>query len=200
MSYTYAEGFKNNAGDTWACTNSLATKSGALYVYSGALTSEQVNSPDFNITAQFTAGNDGATVDISKLRVKIVYTIPLTSSTQTGRGASGFSDVAYGSGNTIVICGASGLIQQSTDNGVTWNSVPSGVSANLRHITWSGSQFVVVGDAGTILTSSDGSAWSPQVSGVTSSIMGIARIPGGGFLVVGAQDIDRTSPHGVDWR
>ncbi len=199
MSYTYAEGFVGTAGTSWACTNSLATKSGALYVYSGALAPEQVNSPDFNVTVQFTAGNDGATVDISKLRVKIIYTVPLVSSTQTGRGANGFSDVAYGPGNMIVICGAKGLIQQSTDNETTWNSVASGVSANLRRITWDGTQFVIVGDAGTILTSPDGSVWNHQISGVTSSIMGIARIPGGGFLVVGAQDIDRTSPHGVDW-
>ncbi len=108
MSYSYQEGFKNAAGNIWACAASPATKLGSLYVFSGSLTPEQINSPDFNITFSATAGNDGATVDISKLRVKVIYSVPLSSSTQVTRGGTGFSDVAYGPGNTVVICGANG--------------------------------------------------------------------------------------------
>lgn len=196
MSVSYQEGFKNAAGDTWTCVPSAAAKVGNKYVYSGSLTPEQVNSPDFNIAIAATGG----LVNIADAKVRIIYTVPLTSSTQVGRVATNFASVAYGAGNNVVICGGNGLIQRSTDSGATWSSVDSGTAANLRRVRWGGAQFVVVGDAGTILTSSDGAAWAQQSSGVTSSIMGIARAGISGMVIVGAQDMDRVSPNGVDWR
>ncbi len=200
MSVSYQEGFKNAAGEIWTCTTSPATWNGSQYIYSGPLTPEEVNSSDFSILFSITAGNDGATVDVSKIRVKVIYSVPLASSTQVLRSGSGYMDVAYGSGNTVVICGAGGLIQLSTDNETTWSSVSSGVSANLRKIKWDGVQFVVVGDAGVILTSVDGSTWAKQDSGVTSSIMDVVVTPDREFLIVGAQDIDRMSADGMNWR
>ncbi len=200
MSKSYQEGFKNAAGNIWTCNSAPAVNVGGVYAYIGSLTPAQVNSPDFNITFSATAGNDGAAVDVSKIRVKVIYTVPLSSSTQVTRGGTGFSDVAYGPGNTVAICGANGLIQLSTDSGATWSSVSSGVSANLRKITWDGTQFVIVGDAGVILTSADGATWVSQSSGVSSSIMSIGFAPNGEMIVVGAQDIDRISTDGMIWR
>ena len=200
MSYTYQEGFKNAAGDTWACTPSLATKEGNKYVYSGALTPAQVNSPDFNVTFAGTAGSNGAVVDLSNIRVKIIYTMPLNSSTRIGRGPTSFADVAYGPGTTAVICGAKGLIQRSTDNGVSWSSVSSGTPATLRSIKWDGSQFIAAGDAGVIITSPDGLVWTSRNSGVSSSIMDIGLVGGIGKLIVGAQNIGMFSLGGVNWR
>ncbi len=200
MSFTYQEGFKDAAGDSWVCTPSLATKEGDKYVYSGTLTPAQVNSPDFNITLADTAGPNGAVVDINNIQVRIIYTVPVGSSTQTGRAPPSFADVAYGTGANVVICGGQGLIQRSTDNGATWALASSGTAANLRRIKWDGNQFIAVGDAGTIITSPDGITWTRQNSGATSSILGITVLPGEDIIIVGAQDIDRVSSDRMNWR
>ena len=190
MSYTYAEGFIDAASDTWTCTPAAATKTGSTYTYSGALTPEQVNSPDFNVLIAETAGADGAVVDLTNVTVSIIYEIPLKSATQVGRHSDSYSSVAYGGGNTMVICGANGTIVQSTDSGSSWTDIPSDTSADLRKVYWDGAQFTIVGDAGVILTSPDGASWTKQNSGVASTIMGIAKVGTRGMIVVGAQDID----------
>ena len=200
MSYTYAEGFIDAAGDGWTCTPAAATKTGSTYTYSGTLTPEQVNSPDFNILIAETAGADGALIDIKGVAVRFLYTVPLTASTQVGRFGTSYASVAYGGGNTVVICGGRGVIRRSTDSGATWASVNSGTSANLRKITWDGSQFMIVGDAGTVLISSDGLSWTRSQVSIVSSIMGVTRSPTSNiFIIVGAQNINRISGDGVTW-
>ena len=83
-----------------------------------------------------------------------------------------------------------------------WVGQSSGVSTNLRGITYSESLglFVVVGYNGTILTSSNGTTWTSQSSGVTNYLYGItySNILGL-FVAVGDSGVILTSSNGTTW-
>ena len=92
-----------------------------------------------------------------------------------------------------------GVIAYSSE-GEYWFELTSGVTANLRGITWSGTQWAVVGDAGTILTSPDAITWTAQTSSVTTPLLGVAWSPDvQTFVAVGLAGVVLTSPDGVTW-
>jgi photosystem II stability/assembly factor-like uncharacterized protein len=72
-----------------------------------------------------------------------------------------------------VAVGGQGLILRTTDGGAVWQSVASGVTDNLRSVSFSGLNGICGGDSQTILYSTDsGASWQISQSGFF----------GGGFL------------------
>ena len=104
------------------------------------------------------------------------------------------------SGTTYVNVGASGNIYSSSDS-VAWSARSSGVSANLRGVTYNaslGTRFVAAGDGGTVLTSTDGITWATQVSGVTGNLRSVASSTGL-YVAVGDNGLVTHSVDGVNW-
>jgi len=62
-------------------------------------------------------------------------------------------------GSTFVAVGENGLIFRSTDSGVTWIQMTSGVTTQLRRVRYFNGYFIAVG-AGAFLYSSDGVTWT----------------------------------------
>lgn len=84
------------------------------------------------------------------------------------------------------------------DTGSQWTSRPSGTTANLRDVVWSGTQFIAVGDSGTILTSPDGISWTQRTAGISNALWG-AVWSGTQFVVVGEYGTIFTSSDGIIW-
>jgi len=59
-------------------------------------------------------------------------------------------------GDDIWVVGAKGLIARSSDEGRTFNAIPSGVDVGLNDVAVHGEHIAIVGDQGTILQSTDG--------------------------------------------
>src|SRR5438105_240994 len=59
-------------------------------------------------------------------------------------------------GDNIWVVGAKGLIARSSDEGRTFNAIPSAVDVGLNDVTVRGERIAIVGDQGTILRSTDG--------------------------------------------
>jgi photosystem II stability/assembly factor-like uncharacterized protein len=65
--------------------------------------------------------------------------------------------------NTATAVGALGTILRTTDGGLSWTQQPTGYSAALRAVSFSGSTGYIVGDRGVILRSEDaGATWIEQ--------------------------------------
>lgn len=101
-----------------------------------------------------------------------------------------FHSVAYGSANTFVAVGGTGvdtMIFRSQDNGSSWTRVSfPGTITRLSAVAWNGARFAAVGDSGAILVSTDGTggAWgSASIPGLTPHLLTIAG--GGNRFVVG---------------
>ncbi len=71
-------------------------------------------------------------------------------------------------------------ILTSTD-GITWDTVSSGVMEGLFDVASNGSIFVAVGVVGTVITSSDGVSWKKSSSGIARNLFDIAS---NGFIMV----------------
>ena len=124
-----------------------------------------------------------------------------------GTEAACLFDVPGSDDETWVVCHLGGEISRSTDRGVTWSEITSGVGANNLHSVCSngspstaGSLFCAVGAAGDIHTSPTGSAWTARTAG--GGYAGIFRkviFAGGQFIAVGASGAIQTSPDGITW-
>lgn len=83
-------------------------------------------------------------------------------------------DVAYISGENVLIFGAAGLIQRSTDGGENWTNIDSGVSVRLKAAHFIGDQGWVAGRDGLIIRTTDGgSSWSTLNTGTTAILRDI---------------------------
>jgi photosystem II stability/assembly factor-like uncharacterized protein len=79
-----------------------------------------------------------------------------------------FNSVAN-NGNTFVAVGEGGNIFRSTDKGVTWIQMTSGVTTELKRVKYYNSNFIAVGLSGTFIYSSDqGITWTKNTSISTS--------------------------------
>jgi hypothetical protein len=99
--------------------------------------------------------------------------------------------------------GAAGTILTSAD-GVSWTSVSSGNSADLRAVgygindtTTGTTLFVAVGSAGTVLTSSDAITWSAQTLPGVGNLNAV--LYGSQFVTAGSGGAIFTSTNGVTW-
>ncbi|HSD20227.1 MAG TPA: IPT/TIG domain-containing protein [Anaeromyxobacter sp.] len=114
---------------------------------------------------------------------------------------SGLRRVAPFPGGWVAV-GDNGVIRTSPD-GITWTPRDSGVSKNLRDVTWSGAQLVAVGEDGAVTTSPDGVTWTPRPAPTADSFTAVASSPA---LVVattfpysGSESALLTTPDGVTW-
>jgi Na+-translocating ferredoxin:NAD+ oxidoreductase RnfE subunit len=82
--------------------------------------------------------------------------------------------------------------------GIAWESVASGVTADLRAVCANSNLFVVAGSGGVVLTSPDAQTWTRRTSGTTAVLSGAAAWPGG-FVVCGQNGILLTSANGLTW-
>jgi photosystem II stability/assembly factor-like uncharacterized protein len=74
---------------------------------------------------------------------------------QQGNQPAVINAVTY-DGDDIWVVGARGLIARSSDEGRTFNAVPSSVDVGLNDVAVRGERIAIVGDQGTILRSTDG--------------------------------------------
>ena len=96
-------------------------------------------------------------------------------------------------GGQLVVVGDGGTVLTSSP-GVSWRSVTSGVSVNLRNVTYAAGAYYAVGELGTILTSTSGTSWSQLTSPTTTNLQGIAS---SGSLWVAVGDVGTNSGTGA---
>lgn len=56
--------------------------------------------------------------------------------------------------------GEEGTILSSSDGGASWDHQPSGTTASLARVTWTGREFYAVGGGATLLRSTNGITWA----------------------------------------
>ncbi|MFZ1729765.1 MAG: YCF48-related protein [Bacteroidota bacterium] len=102
----------------------------------------------------------------------------------------------------VTAVGSDGVILQSNDAGVNWQSKPSGATDNLRRIRWySPTLGVILGNAGLALKSVDGGAsWQPMNTGSTKVLLDIHFFDTNNWMVIGqAEQVLTTSDAGASW-
>lgn len=115
-----------------------------------------------------------------------------------------FYGLTYGVNGRYVAVGAGGIIYTSTD-AVTWQSVSSPVTTDLRSVV-SGTvlatglvTFVAVGNNGVVITSSDGLTWT-QVTSLGSGTNQLKAVTfGNQFIAVDDGGNIYTSTNGLTW-
>ena len=90
------------------------------------------------------------------------------------------------------------ITNQVNTLGIAWESVASGVTAELRAVCADANLFVVAGSGGLLLTSPDAQSWTRRTSGTTAVLTGAAAWTGG-FVVCGQNGTLLTSPNGLNW-
>lgn len=106
-------------------------------------------------------------------------------------------------GNIGWIVGDGGVIYKSTDKGVTWTALSSGVSSDLLDLSFINSQTGwICGAGGLILHTSDGGeTWTQQVSGVSANLHGISFVNSiSGWSAGDSGTIISTNDGGINWR
>ena len=125
----------------------------------------------------------------------------LLGTTWTAR--SGFTgtmemyDVSARSTGVVVAVGSSGRIFRSTDHGVSWTQVTSGISSHLFSVLHARDNlWYAAGAAGVILRSSDnGMSWQRVVSHSRESLLGLTAAHVGGQDLVWVAGSDGTILH-----
>ena len=101
-------------------------------------------------------------------------------------------------GSRFVGVGNNGTVITSAD-GLSWNVLASGSSANLEAIVWNGSQYITVGANGAILSSTNAQRWLAISTTYTGSLTDILW-DGTRFVAVGnAPDGVLSSTDGIAW-
>jgi Na+-translocating ferredoxin:NAD+ oxidoreductase RnfE subunit len=90
------------------------------------------------------------------------------------------------------------ITNQVNTLGIAWETISSGVTADLRTVCADSNLFVVAGSGGMILTSPDARSWTRRTSGTTAVFSGAAAWSGG-FVVSGQNGTLLTSTNGLDW-
>ncbi len=91
-----------------------------------------------------------------------------------------------GGNDVFVIVGESGNACRSTDGGLTWTMVPTGLSAIYSHGVWTGSAFQFWGDDAFMVSSSDGLNWQKTRMTTPMRIGPVARSDSGTYVALGS--------------
>ncbi|MDQ3341103.1 MAG: WGR domain-containing protein [Myxococcota bacterium] len=84
---------------------------------------------------------------------------------------------------TLIAVGDSGVVYRSTDRGVSWTFVKSGVRDDLEDIAWvAGALFAVGGDGAILKTTDDGETWTKIDSNTDQHLWGIESWGDGAFI------------------
>ena len=104
--------------------------------------------------------------------------------------------------NTGFIVGSDGLILRTSDGGISWKKIESGVTKNLYSISFSDSKNgVIVGWSGTILKTIDaGLSWKKHSVNFSSYLKDVLFVNEFLGLIVGGEGkVLRTEDGGADW-
>lgn len=116
-------------------------------------------------------------------------------------GFPGFKACAFFNSSTGFIVGNSGVMMKTTDSGISWQPIPSGVSNALNSIVVSGNTGYSAGGQGTILKTTDaGETWL-NISGSISESFTDIDFRGGEFvyMTTSSGNVVRTTNGGVSW-
>ncbi len=100
-----------------------------------------------------------------------------------GKGA--LRGLAVQKGKPLLAVGDRGTILRSSDDGTTWEAVPSATPENLTDVIWNDGLAVAVGHKGVALVSGDdGKTWK-KVSTGSEVVLHRAAVAGSSLLAVG---------------
>jgi hypothetical protein len=105
-------------------------------------------------------------------------------------------------GSMMVVTGTTGLIMYSSDAGVSWNRVTTGLSDHMFGLAAGRPGFVVGGSGqnAPILFSEDGKRWLVVYKSKTAQTFGAVYWDGDKFIVGGSYGALLVSENGQDWR
>ena len=170
-------------GDTWIAMNSGITKNlyGVCFL---------------NTTEGIAVGADGTVIRTINGGTDWDENVSITPQTGNTLRAVEFKD------NTGWIVGDGGVIYKSSDRGVTWSLINSGISANLLDLSFINSQSGwICGNGGIILHTGDGgTTWTAQTSGVAVNLHGISFVNSiSGWAAGDSGTIISTNDGGNNW-
>ena len=91
--------------------------------------------------------------------------------------------LAIAPSGTIIVVGDKGAAFRSTDGGVSYTPVNTGITADLEDVAFVAGGFIAVGDKGTLRRSeNDGVTWKPLASGVKLHLWSIGSWGAGAFV------------------
>lgn len=99
------------------------------------------------------------------------------------------------------VCGNSGTVLKSIDEGINWDQLSVPTSVNLNDIfVFDQNDAITVGDTGTIIRTDDGGlSWSSISSGVTDDLLSISFVDSFGICGARSQTILYSSNNGRSW-
>jgi serine/threonine-protein kinase len=112
------------------------------------------------------------------------------------------NSISYLNENQILLFGSNGLILKSSDNGISWSSVRSGIRTNLySSVTLNNNRIILsVGEKGVILRSSDGGrTWLIKNSRTKESLFSIRQFAGKIYAVGSNGTIIYSVDLGITW-
>ena len=93
------------------------------------------------------------------------------------------TSLAIAPSGTIIVVGDKGAAFRSTDGGVSYTPVSTGIAADLDDVAFVAGGFIAVGDKGTLRRSeNDGVTWKPLASGVKQHLWSIGSWGAGAFV------------------
>ncbi len=104
--------------------------------------------------------------------------------------------------NVAIACGDGGTIVRTSDNGTTWNLIPSGTTSSLRFIHFStATDGIIVGVNGAVLrTTNGGATWSLKNRGFSTTLNNVAAHSDKTVFAVGVSGtIVKTTNQGASW-
>ena len=117
-----------------------------------------------------------------------------------GNGANGLGGVTYGNG---IFVAAGTNLQIWSNDGITWNAVPSSITGIWTSITYGGGLFVIVGYIGAQAWSTDGISWNYATSPLDGFKWAGVAYGNGVFVMVGIDSFNNSlqawSDDGKSW-
>lgn len=198
--YTSADGdyFTSRTSNTSALLNAVLY-GGAKWIVGGAAGTITTSSDNGVTWAVSNAGTGtinclayGNGIYVLGADFGAVKTSP-DGTTWTTRSIGGVSNHIYGaeyeSGlNMFVICGQSGAIFTSVDNGVTWTARASTTTENIFNVIFAAGVFIAVAGAGVVITSANGINWTQVTAPTTLDVRAVTYATELGLVCVVGQD------------
>lgn len=181
--------------------------SGQSVLSNGTVVSGLINGTTYSFTVNGrTGGGPGGPGSIS------VSTVPRLAGTSwtvgTPTGSNDLRGVTYGAAviavgvvvpvGVVVAVGTQGAMFSSSDGGITWTALTSGVSSDLNAAVYGGN-FMAAGAGGAMLSSSDAITWTPRNSATPNNIYALTTNGGGVYLAAGANGTIIYSTDSVNW-
>ncbi len=105
------------------------------------------------------------------------------------------------SGTNIFIGSYGGGVLLSTDNGLSWRAVNSGLTDTsvLSLTSFNGNLFAGTDGSGVFLSTNNGISWNPINSGLTNGHINVLTVSGGILFASTQGGIFRSTDNGTNW-